>query len=71
MHDLCVTGKNCMVFFHPAAHLVLLPTLLQEANLNLNVWENEVESEKFDTWVLCVIFPIRSQIGCFLKLWMD
>jgi hypothetical protein len=71
MHDLCVTGKNCMVFFHPAAHLVLLPTLLQEANLNLNVWEHEVESEKFDTWVLCVICPIRSHVGCFLKFRMD
>ena len=71
MHDLCVTGKNCMVFFHPATHLVLLPTLLQEANLNINVWEHEVESEKFDTWVLCVICPIRSLMCGFLKFGMD
>jgi hypothetical protein len=71
MHNLCVTGKNCMVFFHLAAHLILLLTLLQEANLNLNVWEHEVESKKFDTWVLCVICPIRPHVGCFLKFRMD
>ena len=71
MHNLCVTWKNCMEFFHPTAHTVLHPTLLQEANLNINVWEYEVEYEKFDKWVLCVIFPIRSQASHFLKFWMD
>jgi hypothetical protein len=63
MHNLCVTWKNCMAFFHPIAHL----TLLQEANLNINVWEYEVEYEKFNKWVLCVILPIRSQASNFLK----
>jgi hypothetical protein len=67
MHDLCVTWKNCMAFFHPTTHPVLHPALLQEANLNINVWEYEVEYEKFDKWVLCVIFPIRSQASHFLK----
>ena len=52
MHDLCVTWKNFMEFFHPTTHTVLHPTLLQEANLNINVWEYEVEYEKFDKWVL-------------------
>jgi hypothetical protein len=41
-----------MAFFHPTAHPVLHPALLQEANLNINVWEYEVEYEKFDKWVL-------------------
>ena len=67
MHDLCVIGQNRMAFFHPTSRLVLHPTLLQEANLNLNLWEHEVDFEKSITWVLCVIFPIGSRMGHFLK----
>jgi len=62
-----VCHRENMVFFHPVARLVLHPTLLQEANLNLNLWEHEVEYENYGTWVLCVIFPIRSLASGFLQ----
>jgi hypothetical protein len=56
------------MFLLPALVLVLHLALLQAANLNINFWEDEVESEKFGTWVLCVVCPISSYGGCFLKL---
>jgi hypothetical protein len=51
----------------PTLHLALF----QAVNFELNFYEDDVESKKIGTWVLCLICQIRFHGGCFLKLWTD